>query len=111
LLLEGANWLAHKGDGFRISTAVRDRMPREDFNPGATPSWMTRSGPHDIVEQKVHTMMAAASDQDRIIGLIYGLPFVLREFTGIWPADCDGQRPPSASNTPGWPKWKRPSAP
>lgn len=76
---------AHKGDGFRISTAVRDQVLN-----GRT-SILVRDAQLDdafksrqsIVEQKVHTMMAVPLEaKERIIGLIYvDSPFVLREFT------------------------------
>lgn len=87
LLLEGDELVprAHKGDGFRISTAVRDRVLNEKA------SILVRDAQLDdafkarmsIVEQKVHTMMAVPlQTKDRIIGLIYvDSPFVLREFT------------------------------
>ena len=76
---------AHRGDGFRISSAVRDRV----LNQKA--SILVRDAQLDdafksrlsIVEQKVHTMMAVPLEaKERIIGLIYvDSPFVLREFT------------------------------
>ena len=76
---------AHKGDGFRISTAVRDRVLREKT------SVLVRDAQMDdafklrmsIVEQKVHTMMAVPlQTKDEIIGLLYvDSPFILREFT------------------------------
>jgi sigma-B regulation protein RsbU (phosphoserine phosphatase) len=87
MILEGDTLVAraHKGEGFRISTAVRDRVLREKT------SILVRDAQLDdafksrmsIVEQKVHTMMAVPlQTNDRIIGLIYlDSPFVLREFT------------------------------
>lgn len=87
LTLEGENLIprAHKGDGFRISTAVRDRVVNQKS------SILVRDAQLDdafksrlsIVEQKVHTMMAVPlQTKERIIGLIYvDSPFVLREFT------------------------------
>jgi sigma-B regulation protein RsbU (phosphoserine phosphatase) len=87
MILEGDTLVAraHKGEGFRISTAVRDRVIREKT------SILVRDAQLDdafksrmsIVEQKVHTMMAVPlQTNDRIIGLIYlDSPFVLREFT------------------------------
>jgi sigma-B regulation protein RsbU (phosphoserine phosphatase) len=76
---------AHKGEGFRISSAVRDRVLKEKA------SILVRDAQLDdafkarmsIVEQKVHTMMAVPlQTKDRITGLIYvDSPFVLREFT------------------------------
>ncbi|MBZ5578968.1 MAG: SpoIIE family protein phosphatase [Acidobacteriia bacterium] len=87
LTLEGENLVprAHKGDGFRISTAVRDRVVNQKS------SILVRDAQLDdafksrlsIVEQKVHTMMAVPlQTKERIIGIIYvDSPFVLREFT------------------------------
>ncbi len=87
LTLEGEHLVprAHKGDGFRISTAVRDRVLNQKT------SILVKDAQKDdafksrlsIVEQKVHTMMAVPlQTKDRIIGLIYlDSPFVLREFT------------------------------
>jgi serine phosphatase RsbU (regulator of sigma subunit) len=87
VLLEGGELVpkAHKGEGFRISTAVRDRVLNEKK------SILVRDVQLDdafkarmsIVEQKVHTMMAVPlQTKDRITGLIYvDSPFVLREFT------------------------------
>ncbi len=87
MILEGDTLVAraHKGEGFRISTAVRDRVIREKT------SILVRDAQLDdafksrmsIVEQKVHSMMAVPlQTNDRIIGLIYlDSPFVLREFT------------------------------
>jgi phosphoserine phosphatase RsbU/P len=87
LILEGDTLVprAHKGDGFRISTGVRDRVIK------GKASILVRDAQLDeafrsrmsIVEQKVHTMMAVPlQTKDRIIGLIYlDSPFILREFT------------------------------
>jgi serine phosphatase RsbU (regulator of sigma subunit) len=87
LILEGEHLVprAHRGDGFRISTGVRDRVLKEKD------SILVRDAQLDdafrsrmsIVEQKVHTMMAVPlQTKQRIIGLIYvDSPFVLREFT------------------------------
>jgi len=76
---------AHKGEGFRISSAVRDRVLQEKT------SMLVRDAQLDdafkarmsIVEQKVHTMMAVPlQTKNDIIGLLYvDSPFVLREFT------------------------------
>ncbi|HLK47569.1 MAG TPA: SpoIIE family protein phosphatase [Bryobacteraceae bacterium] len=86
LTLEGETLVprAHKGDGFRISTAVRDRVVNRKT------SILVRDAQLDdafksrlsIVEQKVHTMMAVPlQTKDRIIGLIYvDSPSVMREF-------------------------------
>jgi serine phosphatase RsbU (regulator of sigma subunit) len=76
---------AHKGEGFRISSHVRDKVIKEKA------SILVRDAQLDanfkdrmsIVEQKVHTMMAAPlQTEERIMGLLYvDSPFVLREFT------------------------------
>jgi serine phosphatase RsbU (regulator of sigma subunit)/pSer/pThr/pTyr-binding forkhead associated (FHA) protein len=88
LLLDDAGQLtpkAHKGDGFRISTAVRDRVLGEKSSMLVRDAQLDDAfkGRMSIVEQKVHTMMAVPLEtKDRIIGLIYvDSPFVLREFT------------------------------
>jgi serine phosphatase RsbU (regulator of sigma subunit) len=76
---------AHKGEGFRISSHVRDKVIKEKC------SILVRDAQLDdafkdrmsIVDQKVHTMMAAPLQTgERIMGLIYvDSPFVVREFT------------------------------
>ena len=76
---------AHKGEGFRISSYVRDKVLKEKA------SILVRDAQLDanfkdrmsIVEQKVHTMMAAPlQTEERIMGLIYvDSPFIVREFT------------------------------
>jgi sigma-B regulation protein RsbU (phosphoserine phosphatase) len=88
LLLDEAGQLtpkAHKGDAFRISTAVRDRVIGEKSSMLVRDAQLDDAfkGRMSIVEQKVHTMMAVPLEtKDRIIGLIYvDSPFVLREFT------------------------------
>ena len=87
LILENGKLVAraHKGEGFRISSGVRDRVLNERT------SVLVRDAMADqafkdrmsIVEQKVHTMMAAPlQTKDQIIGLLYvDSPFILREFT------------------------------
>jgi serine phosphatase RsbU (regulator of sigma subunit) len=87
MVLEGDTLVpkAHKGDGFRISSAVREQVIKDKA------SLLVRDAQLDealkmrmsIVEQRVHTMMAVPlQSADRIIGLIYvDSPFVLREFT------------------------------
>jgi phosphoserine phosphatase RsbU/P len=76
---------AHKGEGFRISTAVRDRVLNEKASILVRDAQLDDAfkGRMSIVEQKVHTMMAVPlQTRDRIIGLIYvDSPFILREFT------------------------------
>jgi len=87
MILEGDSLVpkAHKGDGFRISTAVRDQVIREKTSILVRDAQLDDAfkGRMSIVEQKVHTMMAAPLEaKERIIGLIYvDSPFVLREFT------------------------------
>lgn len=76
---------ANKGQGFRISTAVRDRV----LNSGH--SVLVRDTSIDvafrerrsIVEQNIRTLMAVPlQTRERIIGLIYvDSPSLLREFT------------------------------
>lgn len=76
---------ANKGEGFRISRAVRDRV----LNSGA--SVLVRDTSIDaafrerrsIVEQNIRTLMAVPlQTQDQIIGIIYvDSPSLLREFT------------------------------
>src|SRR5580693_1411553 len=87
LILEGENLVpkAHKGDGFRISSGVRDRVLKEKSSILVRDAQLDDAfkGRMSIVEQKVHTMMAVPlQTKERIIGLIYlDSPFVLREFT------------------------------
>jgi serine phosphatase RsbU (regulator of sigma subunit) len=87
LLLEGDRLVpkTHKGDGFRISTAVRDRVLKEKSSILVRDAQLDDAfkGRVSIVEQKVHSMMAVPlQTKDRIIGLIYlDSPFILREFT------------------------------
>jgi len=87
LTLEGEKLVpqAHKGEGFRISTAVRDRVLKQKSSILVRDAQLDDAfkGRMSIVEQKVHTMMAVPlQTQDRIIGLIYlDSPFILREFT------------------------------
>jgi sigma-B regulation protein RsbU (phosphoserine phosphatase) len=87
MIIEGDQLIprAHKGDGFRISTAVRDRVIIEKSSVLVRDAQLDDAfkGRMSIVEQKVHTMMAVPlQTRDRIIGIIYvDSPFVLREFT------------------------------
>lgn len=87
LILENGNLVprAHKGEGFRISTGVRDRVINEKTSILVRDAMADEAfkGFHSIVEQKVHTMMAVPlQTKERIIGLIYvDSPFILREFT------------------------------
>ena len=87
LLLEGNELVAraHRGEGFRISTGVRDRVLQEKSSILVRDAQLDDAfrGRMSIVEQKVHTMMAVPlQTKDRIIGLIYlDSPYILREFT------------------------------
>jgi serine phosphatase RsbU (regulator of sigma subunit) len=76
---------AHKGDGFRISTTVRDRVLKEKQSILVRDTGLDDAfkGRMSIVEQKVHTFMAVPlQTNDRIVGLIYlDSSFILREFT------------------------------
>ena len=87
LILEGDALVprARKGAGFRISTAVRDRVLNEKSSILVRDAQLDDAfkGRVSIVEHKVHTMMAVPlQTRQRIIGLIYlDSPFVLREFT------------------------------
>ena len=76
---------AHRGDGFKISSTVRDRVLKEKA------SLLVRDAQLDqalrdhmsIVEQKVRSMMAVPlQTNDRVIGLIYvDSPHLIREFS------------------------------
>ena len=76
---------AHKGEGFRISTTVRDRVLKEKQSILVRDTGLDDAfkGRMSIVEQKVHTFMAVPLQaKDRIVGLIYvDSSFILREFT------------------------------
>lgn len=76
---------AHKGDGFRISTTVRDLVLKEKQSMLVRDTGLDDAfkGRMSIVEQKVHTFMAVPlQTNDRIVGLIYvDSSFILREFT------------------------------
>jgi sigma-B regulation protein RsbU (phosphoserine phosphatase) len=87
LILEGDRLVAraHKGEGFRISTAVRDRVIKEKASILVRDAQLDDAfkGRMSIVEQKVHSMMAVPlQTKDRSVGLIYvDSPYVIREFT------------------------------
>jgi serine phosphatase RsbU (regulator of sigma subunit) len=87
LLLEREELVAraHKGDGFRISTTVRDQVLKEKQSILVRDTGLDDAfkGRMSIVEQKVHTFMAVPlQTYDRIVGLIYvDSSFILREFT------------------------------
>ena len=76
---------AHRGDGFKISSTVRDRVLHEKA------SLLVRDAQLDqalrehmsIVEQRVHSMIAVPlQTNDRVIGLIYvDSPHLIREFS------------------------------
>ena len=76
---------AHRGDGFKISNTVRDRVLNEKA------SLLVRDAQIDqalrehmsIVEQKVRSMIAVPlQTNDRVIGLIYvDSPHLIREFS------------------------------
>lgn len=76
---------AHRGDGFKISNTVRDRVLKEKA------SLLVRDAQLDqalreqmsIVEQKVRSMIAVPlQTNDRVIGLIYvDSPHLIREFS------------------------------
>jgi phosphoserine phosphatase RsbU/P len=76
---------ANKGEGFRISSAVRDRVLKEKNSLLVRDTQMDDAFRErlSIVEQKVRTLMAVPlQTKDQIIGLIYlDSPFFVREFT------------------------------
>ena len=76
---------ANKGEGFRISSAVRDRVLKEKTSLLVRDTQMDDAFRErlSIVEQKVRTLMAVPlQTKDQIIGLIYlDSPFFVREFT------------------------------
>jgi serine phosphatase RsbU (regulator of sigma subunit) len=87
MTLEGDNLevRAHRGEGFKISSTVRDRVLKEKA------SLLVRDAQLDqalrdhmsIVEQKVRSMIAVPlQTNDRVIGLIYvDSPHLIREFS------------------------------
>ncbi|MBZ5604769.1 MAG: SpoIIE family protein phosphatase [Acidobacteriia bacterium] len=87
MTLEGENLVmrAHRGEGFKISSTVRDRVLKEKA------SLLVRDAQLDqalrdhmsIVEQKVRSMIAVPlQTNDRVIGLIYlDSPHLIREFS------------------------------
>lgn len=87
MTIEGDNLTvrAHRGDGFKISSTVRDRVLKEKA------SLLVRDAQLDqalrehmsIVEQKVRSMIAVPlQTNDRVIGLIYvDSPHLIREFS------------------------------
>ena len=87
MTMEGAELVAqaNKGEGFHISTAVRDRVLNLKDSVLVRDAQLDDAfrARHSIVEQKVRTLMAVPLQTgDRIIGLIYvDSPILLREFT------------------------------
>jgi serine phosphatase RsbU (regulator of sigma subunit) len=87
MTLEGTNLVvrAKKGEGFRISTAVRDRVLNEKKSLLVKDTQMDDAFRErlSIVEQKVRTLITVPlQTKDQIIGLIYvDSPFFVREFT------------------------------
>jgi serine phosphatase RsbU (regulator of sigma subunit) len=75
---------AHKGEGFRISTAVRDRVmnSRESMLVRDTTMDEALRARMSIVQQRVATLMAAPlQTRERIIGLIYlDSPNIMQRF-------------------------------
>ena len=76
---------AHKGEGFRISTAVRDQVLKDKTsirvqNAQLEEAFKSRMS---IVEQRVHAMLVVPlQTKEQIIGLIYvDSPFMVRAFT------------------------------
>ena len=87
MILEGDELVvrANKGEGFRISVAVRDRVMKSRTsvlvrNTQLDDAFRER---RSIVEQNIRTLMAVPlQTRDRIIGLIYvDSPSLMREFT------------------------------
>jgi serine phosphatase RsbU (regulator of sigma subunit) len=87
MTLEGTRLVprANKGEGFRISGTVRDRVLKEKNSLLVKDTQMDDAFRErlSIVEQKVRTLMAVPlQTKDQIIGLIYvDSPFFVREFT------------------------------
>ena len=73
---------AHKGEGFRISTAVRDQVLNKKTSVLSQDAQLDEAfkSRMSIVQQQVHAMIAVPlQTKDRIIGLIYvDSPFLLR---------------------------------
>jgi serine phosphatase RsbU (regulator of sigma subunit)/pSer/pThr/pTyr-binding forkhead associated (FHA) protein len=87
MILEGDNLevKANKGDGFRISSAVRDRVIKEKASVLVRDAQLDEAFRErmSIVEQKVRTLMAVPlQTETRTIGLIYvDSPNMFRAFT------------------------------
>jgi sigma-B regulation protein RsbU (phosphoserine phosphatase) len=76
---------AHRGEGFKISSTVRDRVLKEKASLLVRDAQLDQAlrDQMSIVEQKVRSMIAVPlQTNDRVIGLIYiDQPELLREFT------------------------------
>lgn len=76
---------AARGDGFKISTTVRDRVLNKKESLLVRDAQLDQSlkGQMSIVEQKVRSMLAVPlQTNDKVIGLIYvDSPHLIREFT------------------------------
>ena len=76
---------AARGDGFKISTTVRDRVINKKESLLVRDAQLDQSlkGQMSIVEQKVRSMIAVPlQTNDRVIGLIYvDQPHLVREFS------------------------------
>jgi serine phosphatase RsbU (regulator of sigma subunit)/pSer/pThr/pTyr-binding forkhead associated (FHA) protein len=76
---------ANRGDGFKISTTVRDRVIKNKESLLVRDAQLDQSlkGQMSIVEQKVRSMIAVPlQTNDRVIGLIYvDQPHLVREFS------------------------------
>ncbi|HZT33813.1 MAG TPA: SpoIIE family protein phosphatase [Bryobacteraceae bacterium] len=87
MVLEGGRLTvrANQGDGFRISSAVRDRVLNGGESMLIEDTQMDEAfrARHSIVEQKVRTLMAVPlQTEDRVLGLIYvDSPTLMREFS------------------------------
>jgi serine phosphatase RsbU (regulator of sigma subunit)/pSer/pThr/pTyr-binding forkhead associated (FHA) protein len=85
--LENGNLVmqAHRGDGFQISSAVRDRVLSEGASLLVRDAQIDKAlrDRRSIVMQSVRSMMAVPlQTNDRVIGLIYvDTPNVVRQFT------------------------------
>ena len=76
---------AHRGEGFKISNTVRDRVLTEKASLLVRDAQLDQAlrGQMSIVEQKVRSMIAVPlQTNDRVIGLIYvDSPHLIREFS------------------------------
>jgi sigma-B regulation protein RsbU (phosphoserine phosphatase) len=76
---------AHRGEGFKISSTVRDRVLKEKASLLVRDAQLDQAlkAQMSIVEQKVRSMIAVPlQTNDRVIGLIYvDSPHLIREFS------------------------------